>query len=84
MKYRPDLENIEDVIDRRTDEPMPEDNEYAIISAEIEKVVTRLTNDTRNCICTLRSLTITRDSFALSILGLTLLQERVDKLAEEE
>ena len=61
-----------------------EQNDYARISADLEKVMTRLTNDTRTCICTLRSLTITRDSFALSILGLKQLQEMVDELAERQ
>lgn len=63
---------------------MTEDSEYDIISAEIEKAVTRLTNDTRTCICTLNSLTITRDSFALSILGLQEAYKKVRKLAADE
>ena len=62
---------------------MTEDNEYEVISAEIEigKAIARLTNDTRTCICTLHSLTITRDSFALSILGLQRAHEKIRKLA---
>ena len=63
---------------------MTEDNEYDIISAEIGKAITRLTNDTRTCICALHSLTITRDSFALSILGLQEANKKVRKLAADD
>ena len=65
---------------------MTEDNEYEVISAEIEigKAIARLTNETRACICTLHSLTITRDSFALSILGLKEAEKKIRKLATDE
>ena len=60
------------------------EDEYGAISADIEKAITRLTDDTRTCICSLHSLTITRDSFALAILGLQEAHKKVRKLAAYE